>query len=298
MSPVNRYRPLVISMGFNGYQWIWKRAATSHRAYCDRQNYDYIFVKRPHFTALLMECAWLKLPLLIGALSAGREWVLFIDCDTVISDDCPPLESVAETNKSLFMANGFSGRINSGVILVRNSPPVVALLNRIVANALSPLPPEDEVGWGENGHVIHYAKSFSGLRLLGSAWNNNQDHKLRDYIRHYSAGPMRQHYRFTPTEKLFAKIRSLHGRYWAKPQRTRATSDFFERLNSLMRVVAANYPEIHYIPITAAKPLSDPSRASGTAGSSSHDGSRFQVPIPELRPHRRDCPRKDIEFSI
>jgi hypothetical protein len=233
---------VVISMGFNGYQWKWRAAIQSHEAYCRKHNYNYVFVRKPAFTPLLMECAWLKLPLIISALSAQREWVLYLDCDAVISDDCPRIESVEELNKSLYMVNGFSGRVNAGVMLIKNDPPILQLLKEILANALSPIPPEDDVGWGENGHVIHYVKTFPGLKILGTEWNNNQNPQLKDYIRHYSAGPMRQHYHFTKKEIALGKLGSIYTKIVTKLKIPTNLNQFHERLDNFAQDVADRYP--------------------------------------------------------
>jgi hypothetical protein len=237
-------RPLVISMGLNGYQWKWKRAVASHREYCRKHEYDYVFVQKPSFTPLKMESAWLKLPLIISALKSKRQWVLFIDCDAVISEDCPPVTSVAQPQKSLFMVNGFSGRVNSGVILIRNDFEIRSLMEKILANALQPVPKEDDVGWGENGHVIQFSKNFSGLQILGTEWNNNQNPDLKDYIRHYSAGPMRQHYHFTIFELTVAKLAKVYSRILGKLQGPSDNQLFYDRLATLMNTILVEYPAL------------------------------------------------------
>lgn len=235
-------RPLVISMGFNGYQWMWRRVIESHKAYCDKYGYDYLFVEKPSFTTLTMECAWLKIPLILSALSSGREWAFFIDSDAVIAGDCPPIESLGEPGKSLFMVNGYSGRLNSGVIVARNEPEVRELLSKILESALMPLPPEDDIGWGENGHVLHYAKKFPGLKVLGTEWNNNQDPNLKDYVRHYSAGPMRHIYKFTWLERLMERLTFYYSRILARIVPPSEPRRFYGGLNTLMNIVTATYP--------------------------------------------------------
>ena len=53
------------------------------------------------------------------------------------------------------------------------------------------LPDEDNVGWGENGHVIHYSHGCDFVKELDLKWNNTYKIDLEDYIRHYNAGPLR-----------------------------------------------------------------------------------------------------------
>jgi hypothetical protein len=228
-------------MGFNGYQWAYRRNIGTHRAYAARHGYDYQCVAWPAFTRLLMECAWLKIPLLWGALRAGRPWVLYLDCDIEVKPGTPAVETLFEPGKTLYMVNGFSGRLNSGVMLARQDPALEELLRTILSNAQNPVPPEDDVGWGENGHVIHYAKNFPGLKILATAWNNNQDPALADHLRHYSAGPMRRHYRFTPLEKTMSRLGRLYLKLAAASGEP-AGDDFFRQLRRLLGTVHRRYP--------------------------------------------------------
>jgi hypothetical protein len=97
------------------------------------------------------------------------------------------------------VAPGFSGRINSGVIIWRSSPESLALISLAIDNRKTPLPDSDTVGriygGGENGHIIHYRKNSPYVQLIDQKWNNNHTPALQDYIRHYSAGwPMRALY--------------------------------------------------------------------------------------------------------
>ena len=247
-------KPLMISMGFNGYQWAYRRNIETQRAYAQRQGYDYVFVERPAFSPLLMECAWLKIPLLIAALTAGRPWALFLDSDIEAKESTPAVETVFEEGKTLYLANGFSGRPNSGVILVRQDPAVISVLQTMLGHALMTLPAEDDVGWGENGHVIHFAKNFPGLKILPQVWNNNQDPDLDDYFRHYSAGPMRKFYRFTRGEEMSKRL----GKAYLKGMKLlrggqNDSSGFFTRLDALLRQVRRHYPVFPDVEIAEAR---------------------------------------------
>jgi hypothetical protein len=118
------------------------------------------------------------------------------------------------------------------VIIVKNSPEVRALFQRILDGAQKPLPPEDDVGWGENGHIIHFAKNSPLLEIIPPQWNNNHDPALADYLRHYSAGPMRPLYAPRPTEKAWAML----GKAYLKASKWRsapASDKFFDNLAAL-----------------------------------------------------------------
>lgn len=200
---------LVFSMAFNGYQYFFRKSIETHRVYARTHGFEYAFIDRPRVTRLMLECAWLKLPLILSALARGYKWVLFVDADAEFRPGCPSIVSVVEPNKSVFMVNGHSGRVNSGVILVRNTPDTLEMFAKTLRGFDSTLPPEDFVGWGENGHVIHYTKHFDGLHILPAQWNNNRDPAMQDYIRHYSDGVMRNLYPWNPIVRILATTTRL-----------------------------------------------------------------------------------------
>jgi hypothetical protein len=225
---------LMFSMGFNGYQRIYARNVATQRAYCERHGMAYEFLSRPFFTPLLMECCWLKVPLIIAALDRGWPWVAYIDCDVEVREVCPDLRTLEQPGKALYMASGYSGRLNSGVIIVKNTPEVRELFQRILDGAQKRLPPEDDVGWGENGHIIHFAKNSPLLATIPRQWNNNHDPALADFMRHYSAGPMRPLYAPRAHERAWA----LLGKAYLKSSRWRSApgsgeARFFDNLAAL-----------------------------------------------------------------
>ena len=233
--------PLVFSMGFNGYQWIYRDLIASQRRYCDRHGYDYVMVQKPGFTPLLKECAWLKLPLAADALRAGRPWVLFLDADVRISDSAPAIESTFVSGNTFYLAKGRSGRINSGVIVATNTIDSIKMLDDIVAAAQRPIPAEDDVGWGENGHVIHYLKDSQLFHELNTRWNNTTNPGSSDYFRHYT-GPMKDEFTLDAVGKLSKRI----AKYYLKAMKAAGFRDdhrlFQSRLADLQSAVARHYP--------------------------------------------------------
>ena len=234
-------KPLVFSMGFNGYQWLYDRNIRSQKKYCEEHGFDFLMIEKPTFTNLYMECAWFKIPALLGALQSGRPWVLYLDADIEARPGAPSFLTLEKPDRDLYLANGFSGRVNSGMILVKNTPRVQALLSETFQNALKTLPPEDDVGWGENGHIIHYAKNYPGLEIVDGRWNNNKDPELADYFRHYSAGPMRKFYHWGLREKVISKVTKSYVKH-GLPTRTVQSLNFYERMDSLASSVFDAYP--------------------------------------------------------
>ncbi|MFQ3288857.1 MAG: hypothetical protein ACI93V_001077, partial [Alteromonadaceae bacterium] len=69
-------KTLIFSIALNGYQLLYRHCINSHRAYAKKYGYEYLVISRPYFTALGVECCWLKLTLMLEALKAGSDTVL------------------------------------------------------------------------------------------------------------------------------------------------------------------------------------------------------------------------------
>ncbi|SMF54596.1 hypothetical protein SAMN02745866_03470 [Alteromonadaceae bacterium Bs31] len=182
---------LIFTLAAAGYDWLYKKNIQSHKAYIAKHAYSYSVVNRPRLTTLGLELVWLKIYLMREALKSNYDWLVCLDADTEIRPSCPAIESLEKQGKSIYLAKGYSDRINSGVLILRNDNNSRAFINNIIQNQLKPLAPEDDVGWGENGHVIHFAKNNPYVEIIDKRWNNNSDCEMKDFIRHYSAGPMR-----------------------------------------------------------------------------------------------------------
>lgn len=201
-------RVLAFAVGTNLYDRIFARCIASQREYAARCGYDYLLVRRPYWSNFL-ESAWLKIPLLLSALEAGYDWVVFLDADCLVRGHTPPVQTLEAPGKALYIGRGFSGNVNSGVMIVRNGADAREFFARVLAAAPVRVP---ETDLGENGHVIHFCHRFPAVvQVIERRWNNNADLALDDYVRHYSGGgPMRDSYRF-----------GLQGRGWKFALRVR-----------------------------------------------------------------------------
>jgi hypothetical protein len=184
-------KTLILSIALNGYQWMYKKELGSHFKYAQRHGYEYQAVTRPYISELGVECCWLKLTLMRAALLSGYDNVLFLDADTMVNSNCPRLTDAFQTGKYIYMAKGYSNRFNSGVLIARNNEQTITWLTRIINARFNPIDKENEVGWGENGHVIELSKGVTFIAELDQKWNNTYNYQLNDYIRHHNCGPMR-----------------------------------------------------------------------------------------------------------
>lgn len=203
-------RFLVFSIATNGFDVAYRCCIETQRRYARANGYDHVLVRTPyfvwHFSA--HDSAWLKIPLILGALSRNYEWILFVDADCEIRPTCPPIQSVERLGKAIYVANGFSGRPNAGVIIVKQSREAIEFFRRLLQAADdSDIPAEDRAPY-ENGHFIHYAKNCDAIQIIDSAWNNNRDACLPDFVRHYT-GPLKGAYRAGMIQRAAPRVAKL-----------------------------------------------------------------------------------------
>lgn len=258
----NKMSVLVFSVALNGYQWRYRALLRTHQSYAQKHGFDYQAVTKPGHSALGLEVAWLKVRLISAALKAGYQHIVFLDADTRVADHAPDITQQADSQAEIFAAKGFSGRFNSGVLVVKNSEKTQSFFERLLTIATSAIPEEDDVGWGENGHFIFLAKQSKLVAELDPRWNNNHNRDLDDFIRHFSRGPLYSLYRPTYLDHLSERVshyalaicRRMHTlgeRVRHSMQRTtrREQGDhhatFHQRLDRLANRVAEHYQCFH-----------------------------------------------------
>ena len=229
---------LVICIAVRGYQSLFRTNIDSHRRYCEKMGYRYCLVNSMG-SMERWQIPWMKVALMDHALRSKFDWVMCIDADCLINESMPPLQSLAQyEQKSLFMARGFSGQVNSGVFIARDDASSRFFVRTILANCERDVPGAD---WGENGHVSFFARQCKKLFVLPRAWNNNTDPSEVDHIRHYCGG--------TRMEKIFG--RDLLRRIALKLIRPAVTPKPKTRnglralLQDRLLYCLAQYPELH-----------------------------------------------------
>ena len=193
---------LVLSIALNGYQWVYRKQLNTHKTYANKYGYVYQEITKPCVSPLGVECCWLKLTLMREALKSGYKRVLFLDADTVVNNNCPALSQAVKKSKYVYMAKGHSGRLNSGVILALNNTKTIEWLNTIINAKADTVQHVNDVGWGENGHVIEHSIGADFIHELDAKWNNTASCDLNDYIRHSNAGPLRKSFRSNYFHKI------------------------------------------------------------------------------------------------
>lgn len=232
-------RILVFTIAVNGYDSLFRSCIETHREYCSAHHFDYFSLTQTPEPVTPAESAWLKIVIALEAISAGYRWVGFLDADCDVRSHAPHFaEMFADQfpEKQVFVAPGFSGRINSGVFFVRVAPESSRLFEEILRAADTVVPAEDSAPY-ENGHVIHYCKNneITGL-LAHDGWNNNSNLNPNSYIQHYT-GPLRQWFMRNRAPLRF-RIRSIYDNFRKKyfPRKRPEVLQTYAVLPSLLKM--------------------------------------------------------------
>ena len=197
---------LIISLALNGYQLTYHQHLKTHQRYANRIGAEHLLVTKPFISKLGVECCWLKLYLTVEAMQQGYQHILILDADAWVKSTAPDIRNEIVENKYIYMAKGYSERFNSGVMLVVNNKKSYEFLTNVINNRLMNIPSEDSVGWGENGHIIHFAKRTNIVHELPIEWNNTVSTNIKDYICHQNHGPLRRSLTKRILHKYLAKI--------------------------------------------------------------------------------------------
>lgn len=192
-SVVTTPKVCVFSLGQYGYDIAFKTAVESQKAYCKKNNYEYICINGEGSDILGRENIWLKATAFLAALMEN-DYVLYLDTDVEIKSNCPSFESILDDDNPIGLVAGHSGRVNAGVIYAKKTQFSINFFAEWAASMGTPISAKHDVGWGENGHLIRLAEKYR-LRLLDTKWNNTFVNDLDDYMRHYT-GPLRKLYNF------------------------------------------------------------------------------------------------------
>jgi hypothetical protein len=234
-NPNSATRPLVICIALRGYHRFFRKCIDTQRLYCRNHNYDYRLINRIPYRLPAADASWLKIPIILEALNAGRPWVMTIDADCEIRTETPELESLHRSGKSVYMALGHSRRINAGVIIVANTAQAHTLFSTILEHSHEPVPRAHRAAY-ENGHVIHFATNHDAVCLLEHRlWNNNSSFDASSYIQHYT-GDLRPYYLQNRATKIDLLILRLS--FWLQTwERRRVTGSLQARLQQYLKAI-------------------------------------------------------------
>ncbi len=210
---------LVFSIALGTYDILFKSCIQSHKEYCKKYGYEYKVITNTYKDLSASESSWLKIPLIVNAIEAGYKNIFFVDADCEIRKHAPPVDQLMEGAYSLFLAPGISGRINAGVIIVKNTSDSLAFFNNIIQQCEITIPKEDFAAF-ENGHMIHFGKNNPIVKMIShNQWNNNSTFDENSYVQHFSNGKakLRQRYlKMHPITYFIVRVANLLSKFKGK----------------------------------------------------------------------------------
>jgi hypothetical protein len=144
---------IVLCTASDNYVSKYDFCIDSQNKYCQQNNYQYHLI-----TGAKESRNWkrAKIYALKELLDNTNSDVLMIDCDCFITDKTPPLDSFL-TDKSIYYANGISGRLNSGFVYFKNDHHSKKFVDDLIELLKSDVPMGKGffvTRGGENGHMI------------------------------------------------------------------------------------------------------------------------------------------------
>jgi len=199
-------RSLLFSIAVNGYSMKYRSLLATQRAYARRIGCEYVCVQRPVRVLEPAVAAWMKVTLMEWWLGQGRDFVGYLDADCEVKADAPDWRGLFESDGSVLMARGRSGRYNSGVVFVRNDAPARQYFADVLASATHELPDAARRNLKyENGNMHHVAGESVAIREIGAEWNNTATPDLTDFVRHYT-GPLASSFQPGRTSALSSRL--------------------------------------------------------------------------------------------
>jgi hypothetical protein len=220
---------LLFTVATNGYDKVYDDFIVTQVKYAERMGYTYFVADRPRKNVTAVDSAWMKIAIIVSGLEKGYDWVAFMDADCEILDHCPRIETMEVPGKSVYMAIGHSKRVNSGVIIVKNTPETLKAFKKLMY--LSDVPGRF-LGKGnaarfENGHVIAHSKKWPFLEIISNVWNNNLGVDMNEFVKHHGGvSELNKHKRPDPATVTEEFVTPKGPRFW----RLRALKKFSERV--------------------------------------------------------------------
>lgn len=185
----------MINISTPSYAEKYKRELQSQKAYAAKYGYDFYHININQENPGTAK--WSKVENMIHFLDRYYI-VLLLDSDCYVRPNAPDIISQIEHGKTIYMAKGYSGRFNSGVILAVSSVLSREYFRKVLSSRNNTVSAQSFVNkTGENGHIIeisNHPKYHHIFKQLSFIWNNNKFPQRADFIRHYSSGPMKAIY--------------------------------------------------------------------------------------------------------
>jgi len=185
----------------------------THKQYCAKHGYEYKLI-----TGSQSSRNWKRTKLfeVQKELTTTDNHVLIIDGDCYIKKTCPPLTQFISKKKSIYYANGKSGRCNSGFMFFKNNSKSLKYVNDVIERFDMQVPRGK--GYyvtteGENGHIIWVMTEYKDnkskiFQEISNRWNcTSPKNKHRSYIMHFTNDLKKEIYKYNENLRSSQKSR-------------------------------------------------------------------------------------------
>lgn len=192
---------IILCTASDNYIKKYKPCIDSQINYCNKHNYEYKLI-----SGKKEDRNWkrAKIDELIILLENTNNDVLLIDADCLIKDNCPKLKNFLN-DKSIYYANGKSGRLNSGFLYFKNDQNSLNFLHDLKEKLKLKIPKGN--GYyvtkeGENGHIIWVKHEYENnnnniFQEISKKWNcSSPVLKEEAYILHFTNDLKKEIYKY------------------------------------------------------------------------------------------------------
>jgi len=185
----------------DGYVEKYKPCIKSQRNWCIKNNYRYNLVSGTRDSHNWKRAKVKELDFL---LNSTKEDICLIDGDCYIKEKCPPINFL-NSEKSIYYANGKSGRLNSGFLYFKNNKDSLNFLYDLKEKLNFKVPRGK--GYyvtkeGENGHVIWVKHEYENnnaniFQEISKKWNCSSPALKEDaYVLHFTNDLKKEIYKY------------------------------------------------------------------------------------------------------
>jgi len=183
---------IILCIASDNYKIKYLPCIKSQEQYCAKNNYNYVLISGPDDSRNWKRA---KIEELCNLITSYDDDIVLIDGDCYIKDTCPPFTDFIIADKSIYYANGKSGRLNSGFLYFKNNIDSKQFINELAEKLKKPVPRGNGyfvTAEGENGHIIWLKddwekKEKNVFQEIPNLWNCSRKSCKKDaYILHFT----------------------------------------------------------------------------------------------------------------
>lgn len=193
---------IVLCTASNNYIEKYQPCIDSQKQFCKKYNYRYALINGDQ-----QERNWkrAKVEEIDKLLNNQDDDICLIDGDCLIKDTCPSFDIFLKEEKSIYYANGKSGRLNSGFLYFKNNNESRQFIKELKEKLQYSVPRGKGyyvTKTGENGHIIWLKSEYeeSGNMIfqeISKLWNCTSPSLKNDaYILHFTNDLKKEIYKY------------------------------------------------------------------------------------------------------